>query len=1077
MKTSLLTILLKTVFTLIIIIGNSAIGFSQIWTPLTTNTQESLKAVSFVNAQTGWIAGTNGTILKTTDAGLNWTDQSIAITQTFRCLHFVNNMIGWAAGDSGVVYNTIDGGANWQAQNSNSVKQLNAIKFLNNTTGWLVGNSVSPSMPTIRKTVDGGANWTAVVAASINSSLWGLSIIDAQNIWVSGTSKRIANTADGGSIWTNETVLPGGGITIYNDIQMLNGSLGWGVNSFGNSNGNIAKYTTVGGWQGQTSGTTADLLSLSFVDANIGWVSGRNGTILSTPNGGSNWNQDASGTTKSLWDIQFINDTTGWTVGDSGVALKYQKFTPTMPLTLIQPVGGENFLIGSTQSISFYTDNTINNINIEYSTNNGFSWNPIVNNYAVPVGFSSYPWVVAGPASLTALVRISKTTNLSVTDMSPANFNLLETPVGKEYAVLLTATSNNSPSQITINWTNDPTAIAYSIDRKLKADTAWTFLANLAPSASTYTDLTVNVGEAFEYRVTKTTPILSGYGYIYAGLELGETDFRGEILLLVDANFNSTVATEVQQLELDLIGDGYLVKKQIVNPSIGVAAIKNIIVQEYTNSSGLLSTVLTIGHMPAPYSGDFAPDGHAERVGAQPADGFYGDIDGVWTDNTVATSNTGQIHTPNSIGDGYYDQSTFPSLVDLQVGRIDMDKMSGFVLSESNLIKQYLTKNHDYRFAITQPNYRALMNTTMDDLIPYTSAAAWRSFSTMFGNSIKEITGCNTGCTEFIDSLSNENYLWTHMAGGGSDTSMSNTIFTSSQCINRPINTVFMQMYGSYFVEWYKGGISTTTNHLLRAPLASNGTALATMWSGKAPFWHFHHMSLGETVGYSTLRNQNNYSTYDAGSINNQRQVHMALMGDPTLKQHIVLPVSNVIVTPNGNNIDITWSASLDNVVGYNVYRADSLYGMFSKINSSYITGTNFTDNAPLQGSNVYMVRAVKLENRPSGTYYNLSLGVIDSTNIVLEIDGLNTATISIAVLPNPSNGAFNLRVKSKSDLNSKVSVFNALGQEIFSNNYSFTTGYNLIPINISSYTNGIYTVLINDEKGNIMKQKIILNK
>jgi hypothetical protein len=46
------------------------------------------------------------------------------------------------------------------------------------------------------------------------------------------------------------------------------------------------------------------------------------------------------------------------------------------------------------------------------------------------------------------------------------------------------------------------------------------------------------------------------------------------------------------------------------------------------------------------------------------------------------------------------------------------------------------------------------------------------------------------------------------------------------------------------------------------------------------------------------------------------------------------------------------------------------------------VTGTVFTDSAPGLTRAVYMVRALKLEQSASGTYYNLSPGVIDSVAV-----------------------------------------------------------------------------------------------
>ena len=409
--------------------------------------------------------------------------------------------------------------------------------------------------------------------------------------------------------------------------------------------------------------------------------------------------------------------------------------------------------------------------------------------------------------------------------------------------------------------------------------------------------------------------------------------------------------------------------------------------------------------------------------------------------------NSGAIYTPNVPGDGKFDQDKFPDEIDLQVGRIDMNKMTGFSNTETGLIQQYLQKNHDFRLKNIQPLNRAIMNTSMDIQLANTSASAWRSFSAMFGNNILNLNNCSFGCTEFIDSLNTESYLWAHMAGGGSDTSMQNDVFTSSHCINNPINSIFMQMYGSYLVEWYKGGISTQQNLLLRAPLASSGTTLATVWSGRAPSWHFHHMALGETIGYSEKVNQNNYTTYESGMPTLRKGIHMNLMGDPTLKMHIVSPISNITSSQNGSSVDISWIGSADNnIVGYNIYRADSVYGKFTKLNSSYVITTNFNDANPLPTNNVYMVRAVKLENEASGSYYNLSTGLMDSIQIGPLGVEKKLAEIDFSIFPNPALDKINF----SRNLNG-IEIMNSLGEIIM------TQSGKIKSISVNNFPNGIY--------------------
>jgi photosystem II stability/assembly factor-like uncharacterized protein len=66
----------------------------------------------------------------------------------------------------------------------------------------------------------------------------------------------------------------------------------------------------------------ADLISVSFADANSGTAVGSGGTILRTIDGGRTWSSQAIGTTKDLYSVSFTDANTGTTVGDEGVILR-----------------------------------------------------------------------------------------------------------------------------------------------------------------------------------------------------------------------------------------------------------------------------------------------------------------------------------------------------------------------------------------------------------------------------------------------------------------------------------------------------------------------------------------------------------------------------------------------------------------------------------------------------------------------------------------------------------------------------------------------------------------------------------
>ena len=87
-----------------------------------------------------------------------------------------------------------------------------------------------------------------------------------------------------------------------------------------------------------------------------------------------------------------------------------------------------------------------------------------------------------------------------------------------------------------------------------------------------------------------------------------------------------------------------------------------------------------------------------DHFGAWPADVYYGDVSGTWTDTQgPATSTASPARTKNVPGDGKFDQSIVPGVIELQVGRVDLSRMSNFSSSELQLMKDYLDKDHNYR--------------------------------------------------------------------------------------------------------------------------------------------------------------------------------------------------------------------------------------------------------------------------------------------------------------------------------------------------------------------------------------------
>ncbi len=948
---------------------------AQIWDTLSSGVFTDLKDIHFLNRDTGYAVGSQGGIIKTINGGVSWLQQNSGINPTIRGVYFVTPNYGFACADSGRILKTLDGGMNWIQQNSGTVNNLIDVHFASPKMGLVVGTGK------VLFTNDSGNTWQSKTVPLLGSiTLRSVMYTSLSTAWVCGDPKSgapgvVYHSLDSGNTWTaySNTSAPNG--KGFNKVVFNSVLSGW---LFG-QNG-IITHTIDSGkstWSNQFSGTTFDFLGADYINGNL-YAVGRSGIIVSSSNGGSLWTGQYSATSKQLWGVDFVNDTTGWACGDSGTVVKFKKLVQTKPVMLLQPNGSEVWQIGKKYNIIWYAPG-ISFLNIEYSLNSGQSWLTIANNVSATSG--SYPWTISTAPSLHCLIRIRNAANLSVGDTSDGDFTIINTPTGIDYSVLLTATVQKNPANINISWTNDPNSTGYVVYKKLRTDTVWTQLISLVGNVLSYSDSQVNVSTIYEYKVMKATPLLTGTGYLYSGIEIPAVENRGNVLVLVDSTFSTYLASELYQFDKDLIGDGWQVVRKSFLPTVKDTVIKNFIKQQYSLQGAALKSVILIGSLPVPYSGNFAPDGHAERVGAQPCDAYYADVDGNWTDNTIQTTNTGLIHTPNSPGDGNWDQSTIPSDVELQVGRIDMHNLPVFSLSEKDLLKHYLNKNHRYRHKLMSVLNRSLLFTRADAGLANISAGGWRSQNPMFGfNSLKEISSCsNTNCTDLMDSLKTYNYLWTYAGDGGTDTSFGGPTFTSTYCAQDSIKSVFMQVWGSYFVEWNKGG-SYHQNNLLRSIIGNKANTLVSVWAGRFPYWYFHPMALGESVGACARLNQNNTKgVYEAGQPSLVAGAHMALMGDPTLRLQMVSPVASLSAQVNTNQIQLSWGASPDANAGYTIYRSNSIYGTFTRLNAVAVSGLSFIDSFPLAGSNVYMVRTFRLETSASGTYFNLSQGIFDS--------------------------------------------------------------------------------------------------
>ncbi len=617
-----------------------------------------------------------------------------------------------------------------------------------------------------------------------------------------------------------------------------------------------------------------------------------------------------------------------------------------------------------------------------------------------------------------------------------------------DVVVPITVSVNTSPPSIALSFPSQPTDTLTIIGRKLINQTQWQAIA-LPGNATTFTDVNVTPGVGYEYIVIKrgTGTPAQRIGLTYAGIEVLPALYRGRLILVVDDALSGPLAAELDRLVGDLRGDGWqVVRRDIDVATSTVPSVKALIRSEYESDPDNTVAVLLLGNIPVPYSGNIAPDGHPDHQGAWPTDYYYGDMDeDAWTDNTVNNTAAARPANRNVPGDGKFDQSQTPTLAELVVGRVDFSNLSGWDVPQVELYRRYFNKNHAFRTGA----YNPARQTLVDDNFGYFGGEAFAQNGYRNGYAI---TGAaSVSDLDFFNDTNNNSFLIGYGCGAGTYTSAAG-VGTSANFQTDSVNIVFSMLFGSYFGDW-----DYETNPLMPSALASKGSILTCAWAGR-PNWHLHHMALGEPILTSTywvwLNSFLQFPVYPPNF--GADLVHVGLLGDPTLRAHAVRPPQNLVATPQCGTIHLSWDASPDADLGYLVLwseHPDSAYQLISPP----VTGTSFVDSFPVDGQNYYMVRALRLEQVPSGSYYNPSVGVLANT-------------LYSAVTPSISIEAANVSCAGEND---GTATAVATGGSVFT--YQWSTGANTATID--NLSPDIYTVVVTNEYGCTAEAEVLIEE
>jgi photosystem II stability/assembly factor-like uncharacterized protein len=282
--------------------------------------------------------GTNGTILRAqgTD-NLVFQQMPSGTSQRLNGIRISNNRYqddASAVGNNGTVLISTNAGVNWTSLNSGTTANLNGIDH--SPYFYAVGDNGT----ILYSGSFGGSLAQQTSGTTRNLKAVTISVLTPQVTVAVGEKGTILRTSNTGYNWNNVSIpdttfdfyaMSQRGIYFSSDVFVAVGS-----------GGRIYKSTDLGEtWQQKSSGTTSTLRSIYFHSSDSGVVVGDNGTVRLTTNGGETWftnsnfNSPSSRSYKAV-SLVYRNNKTFCAVSDT------MFFASEEPLTVgIQPVTAE----------------------------------------------------------------------------------------------------------------------------------------------------------------------------------------------------------------------------------------------------------------------------------------------------------------------------------------------------------------------------------------------------------------------------------------------------------------------------------------------------------------------------------------------------------------------------------------------------------------------------------------------------------------------------------------------------------------------------------------------------------------
>ncbi|MCX6600968.1 MAG: T9SS type A sorting domain-containing protein [bacterium] len=484
------------------------------------------------------IAGTDGGMYKSTNGGDTWTgiNSGLSTLQFYgMCNDYLNGNVAmggtqdngtvkysgsstwsWILGGDGgytlvdytnsnIIYASTQRGGHYKSTNGGS-SFFSIQSGISGSGAWVTPTVMDPTNPSVLytgttmvyKTTNGGTSWTAISSALSGQCISTIAVAPSnpQVIYVGYENNgQVRKTTNGGTSWsscysglpylyiTRVAVHPSNPNTVFVTVS------GYGT-------GHVWRSTDGGtSWSNASTGVPdmpCNAVVIDGNDANKMYLATDLGVYAST-NGGSSWTDYSNGLPNAVVDDIALHPTTGMLRASTHGRGMWQTSTGTPSVTVLTPNGGESWITGSSQAITWGTGGLGGRVSIELNRSYpAGGWESLT---ALTANGGSWSWTVTTPTTSTARVRITSVETPSATDVSNGDFSITQPQ--------LTVTAPNGgetwpvATSQTISWTLSGASgnVVVQLDRNYPSG-SWETLATTSAASYAWTATTPASGNA-----------------------------------------------------------------------------------------------------------------------------------------------------------------------------------------------------------------------------------------------------------------------------------------------------------------------------------------------------------------------------------------------------------------------------------------------------------------------------------------------------------------------------------------------------------------------------------------------------